>query len=476
MEIASYFFCRCVDLYLKNNGIIGFLLPISTIIGYNQHVLFREFKKPVAKLLEIHNFSKVRPIFSLPTVCLIAKKGESTTYPVSEVNYKAVINKDNKNCQLEDILGQLEENKSVKQYIPPKLPERFSEYYNDSFVGASLFPQPFWYISFDTTSNLPISREQPRVKTNNDLLTKKNWRGIVLEGVIESDFIFSTLLGKDLLPFGIVDYRPVLLPLIIDKKNKRNSVIEITDITYPLLHNWVEKAQKIWIKKRTKKSEKNFPTVIERINYQKMLEKMPLCSNYIVIWNARGADSFAFVLNTNEIPEFKINENLQIKPTHFVPDITLYCYSTDSENKAHYLCAILNSPLIHKAVKPFQPKGNYGYRDIGNRPLMMNIPIFKNTNKDHIALCELSKICHAKVKSIEFSPSDSFKRRRNLIKKELASDYEKINELVSKITGIDIQIIKELIEEENVEENLSEISEEETEDEEVDESDEDNLE
>ena len=65
MEMATLFFCRPSDLYLKEGGEIAFLMPISVITAAEQHVQFKLFKKPAITLNNILNFSKVSEIFSL---------------------------------------------------------------------------------------------------------------------------------------------------------------------------------------------------------------------------------------------------------------------------------------------------------------------------------------------------------------------------------------------------------------------------
>ncbi|MGH9979339.1 MAG: hypothetical protein ACRD8Z_26420 [Nitrososphaeraceae archaeon] len=56
------------------------------------------------------------------------------------------------------------------------------------------------------------------------------------------------------------------------------------------------------------------------------------------------------------------------------------------------MSAILNSSVSNKSVKPFQPRGHYGKRDIGIRPFMMPIPKFDSTNETHINLAKLSEV------------------------------------------------------------------------------------
>ena len=82
------------------------------------------------------------------------------------------------------------------------------------------------------------------------------------------------------------------------------------------------------------------------------------------------------------------------------------------------------------AVKPFQPRGQYGKRDIGRLNLKLPIPKYNNGDTEHKKLVELSKKCHDIVKNISFS-KEGFRARRNVVKKEIQGEYKEINEIVS---------------------------------------------
>jgi len=52
MEVATLFFCRVSDLYLKDSGVIAFVMPHSVLTGALHHVNFKKFKKPPMKLVK----------------------------------------------------------------------------------------------------------------------------------------------------------------------------------------------------------------------------------------------------------------------------------------------------------------------------------------------------------------------------------------------------------------------------------------
>lgn len=71
-------------------------------------------------------------------------------------------------------------------------------------------------------------------------------------------------------------------------------------------------------------------------------------------------------------------------------DSTLYYYGTENEAEAHYLCGMLNIPLLAKSVKTISDTRHHH-----KRPLYFNILKF-DESEDHIAISTLSRTCHDK--------------------------------------------------------------------------------
>ena len=83
LELASLFLVRCADLYLRDGGRIGFVLPRSLFVA-DQHSNFRtgKYEGPVLGLGRILDLEEVEPLFNVPSCVLIAMKGAQTEYPV----------------------------------------------------------------------------------------------------------------------------------------------------------------------------------------------------------------------------------------------------------------------------------------------------------------------------------------------------------------------------------------------------------
>jgi len=152
---------------------------------------------------------------------------------------------------------------------------------------------------------------------------------------------------------------------------------------------------------------------------------------YLVLWNGRGANAVSHVHLRNNLPTFTVDQ-VKIKPKNFVIDITCGYIATNNLDEAHYLCAMINSNITNRKVKPFQPRGQYGHRDIGRRQFQLSIPKFDSSDVDHKKLVSLSKECHDIVQKHSFK-TDTFKAMRNEVLKLLKGKYKEIDKIVSKI-------------------------------------------
>lgn len=202
--------------------------------------------------------------------------------------------------------------------------------------------------------------------------------------------------------------------------------------------DWLESAQRHWESARTDKAAENYPDIRMWIDYHNKLTNQGPGRRFRVIYNARGADSFCTVIDRTSLPDWTFG-SVTLRPTDVLGDSTNFCFETNDGTEAHFLAAVLNAPSVHKAVKPFQPRGAFGPRDIGRRPLMLSIPKFDPRNAAHMRLVTISKQAHAKVAAMSFS-NPSFRIRRKGAAKALESEIAEIDTIVQSL-GIPAPVI-----------------------------------
>ncbi len=86
MELATLFFARTADLYLKDGGSLAFVMPRSVMVA-QQHagftgMSFKEDGTLTMALQQVLDLEGVTPLFNVPACVLVAHKGPQTAYPV----------------------------------------------------------------------------------------------------------------------------------------------------------------------------------------------------------------------------------------------------------------------------------------------------------------------------------------------------------------------------------------------------------
>ncbi|MEM3437156.1 MAG: N-6 DNA methylase [Nitrososphaerales archaeon] len=433
MEAATLCYCRSADLYLKDGGITGFVLPRSVLTGALHHTEFKALKHPSMKLLQIFDLEDVSPLFNVPSCVLISIKGGKTSYPVSARRFAGRLPE--KNLKLNKAKNYL--RVEDYRYKPHTIQSQRSYYYGKMREGATLVPRCMWFIDFVIHEIFGINIRTPLVKTSDEAVkeAKDPWKSINLEGNIEADFIYATLLSKDVVPFGYVKLRPIVLPIEpIGTGYRLLDVNALRNRGFAHMAEWLEKTQKLWAERRTEKAVTRFSRVINRLDYNGLLSIQNPSKRYVVLYNASGTNIASCVIDKQSLPDFEVLK-AKVKPRGFVVYSKSFFYETNDMDEAHYICAVLNSKVINDAIKPLQPRGLWGEREIQRRPFMFPIRRFDRDSKLHVHLAELGKRCHAKVSLIKFTKKGTAglrKEAREAVKKEL----EEIDKLVSELLGL----------------------------------------
>jgi hypothetical protein len=104
------------------------------------------------------------------------------------------------------------------------------------------------------------------------------------------------------------------------------------------------------------------------------------------------------------------------------------------------LATILNSSIPNKQIKDFQARGLFGPRHVHKKILDVYFPKFSNSDKQHLQLSELGKLCAEKAKAfVESNPpqndllAHSLGKLRVEIKKHLSQELTEIDISVEKI-------------------------------------------
>jgi methylase of polypeptide subunit release factors len=381
MDTATVFYCRTADLYLSEKGVLAFVLPRSVLTGAKQHEAFKEQQKPQMEIIRIIDVEKVNPLFKVPACSIIARKGKPTKYPVDTIVAQGELPE--RNLRL-DKAGKFLSFSHSSYRTPPKKGKTISPYHSKIVEGACIVPRTLWFIKF-ASGAFGVNPDTPSVESLVLPDAKEPWKNTILKGEVESEFLFLTTTGKNLLPF-----KPQFLPIVLPVKRGelKLSIQTSKDLRREgslKMANWLEEAQKQWSGHATKTNLRNFPVVTDYVNYHGKLFLQRQNLRYYVIQTGSGSHIAAAVVDTKKIPQISSGK-AKITPVCFIADYTTFWFATNSLPEAHYLTAILNSNVMDKAIKKSQPQGKWGPRHICRLPFEQNIPSFDRHNKLHFRI------------------------------------------------------------------------------------------
>lgn len=453
LELGTLFFVCAADLYLKEDGgIIAFVLPKS-IFSADQHDGLRQgnFRKVNLGFVEIWDCENVYPLFNVPSCVLFAKKGLDVkfSYPVVGQILEGRFEKRNvaleeaeRNLSVKDVnfylnkiggrsFWHITESKIVKSQEKSK-----ESYYKELFrQGATIVPRTCWFVEIES-SPLGFDPSCPPIRTSEEAIkeAKQPYKDLVLKGRVEKDFLYATLLSKDILPFGHLNYRIVVLPIIpVGNRYKLIDTEEARRMGFSYLTDWLEKVEKEWNKRRGSKAEKM--KIIERLDYKHELTLQNPQAKYCVLYNTSGTHVCACV-QKNELIKVEI-EGQSVYIGKFICESSTYYFDTSDLQEAFYLTSVLNSFLIDEMIKPIQARGAWGPRSIHKKVLELPIPKFNLSSSIHCQLAELGMFCSQKVaewlkldKQKQIQSTEALRRR---VRKMLEKELKEIDDLVSQI-------------------------------------------
>jgi len=373
MDTSTVFFKYCQREFLKPGGIIAFVMPKTTILPAQQHQMFQQ-----GEFTYIHDLSGVQPLFNVRSVVLVSRDGSHLHSNIPITFHKGTL--PYKNIQLKDARKFMTFEEGRYTFLATEMKSAY--YYERFFQGATLVPRCLWFVqpAKDSIRNL----DAPFLETSEDAFaeSKKPWN-ILCSGRIEKEFLFETVLAKGLLPFFIALRELVFLPI----KFQDDSIVLLN--TTQLLSEgkshasqWLQNAENFWDKLSSGKR-----VLYKRLDYNKTLSGQNPAAKIVLLYNTSGSNLTAAILRPGKDID-------GVKITGFVAGHKTYYYYPTSEEEGNYLCAMLNSDTVNQVIKPYQPQGLYGERDICRRPFeACPIRKFDPANEDHIRLAKLSCEC-----------------------------------------------------------------------------------
>jgi hypothetical protein len=426
MDTSTLFYAFALWNYAVTKGTLAFVMPRSVLTGAKQHRVFQERYLQRANL--ILDFKGVAPLFPVPTCVVVAQAEDRKRKTIPTQLFEGDL--PSHNLSWEIAAKHLKERKERFHLLEAGQP---SPYLPQIINGANLYPRSFWFVRVPTIAKVidhyrPILETDPAIEKQ----AKPPWKGLIVRGAVESNFLYATLLSDNLLPFGTLAFSLVVLPL------KNQVMLSQTDAVRQAhrdLAEWIRHAQNLW-----KKHRKSEVDLLEYVDWQGKITRQRTRGGYRVICNKSGTYVTACVMSVPKDSDWEVN---RLPVQGFVADNTTFYYDTDSADEAYYLAAYLNAPATDLAIKPYQSEGAFGaqsgggQRDICRRPFeVLPWPRYNPKDKFHRRLASLGRKARDLVSDWLSTASEKDRsmptgKLRSRLRVEVLSDLLKqIDELV----------------------------------------------
>ena len=424
MDLSTLFFAHAKDRYLKDDGILAFVMPRSALTGAKQHRPFQ--RQGMTRILDVGDVS---PLFNVPAAVIISSGGVIAKANIPTKTYAAAFDKHE--LPLSEAVPMLTVSETVTNFADPNIA---SIYYYELFAqGASLVPRNLCFVRLTGVPSSVVVETDPEL----DKDAKAPWKGIRLRGAVSGAYLYATLLSKHLLPFGCQKLSLAALPAKLNEEGKlemREGLFAFaydgTPMSLRSYQQWFERTEQIW--EERKKTDITLP---ERYDYHKLLTSQNVKDRFRVIYGGSGTNIASCVLDI-EIDGLIVNGR---RVSGFVVDTTCFHYTAPTEAEAHYLCAVLNAPFVNEEIKAHQPEGLWGARHIQRTPFeACPIPIFEADNPDHLKLARLSIAAHEKIEEMKGMEENQLLnggpgRARNKAREIVADEIKAIDKIVRRL-------------------------------------------
>ena len=416
MDTSTLFFNHCEREFLKPGGTIAFVLPKTVILPAKQHAKFQE-----QGFSQVHDFTKVEPLFNVRT-CLVVRGHSARKENIPRTKWVGRLRQ--RNANLADARPSLSSENDTLSFIIAGKPQ--SAYFDRFLNGANLYPRCPIFVS--PPKDKPLIADAPFLATSDEAWkdSKPNWR-VRLSGQVEKEILFGTVLAKDLIPFVVRKLSLVILPLKETSHHdlKMLNSTALLDEGHEHAHDWFRKAEKLWDERRKDASM----TLQGTLDFNGKLTAQSLRAKFIVLYNKSGTNLSAAMLSPRETKKIGA---LPIRG--FIVDNVCYRYYAASEEEAAYLVGILNTTVVNEAIKPYQPEGLLGERDIHRRPFeACAIPLFDAKNKLHQRIAEAAGSAREELLPVVPKMQTPVATARADARRLVANHLHKLDELVRQL-------------------------------------------
>ena len=387
-DVAGLFFARSVDLYLKDGGVIGMVMPHSTLQA-GQYAKWRTGewqakssgrgkKRTPGRVLAVDFVYKTawdleglepNTFFPVPASVAFARRAgegeEATATPLAD--------------KVDRWLGKA--GAADMRRVPADITDTSvggdSPYASHSRQGAIIVPRCLFFVEETENPTIVQAGQTVTVNPRRGSQDKEPWKSLDLavlsEQTIETAHVFDVHLGETVVPYATLDPLQAVLPLRRDQyemPTSENGVggIRLGGLSQRMRDRW-RTVSDVWETNRTATNKMN---LVQQLDYYGKLSSQ-------LEWRRNPGNRPFRVFQT----EAGQPTAALVRADAAIVDSTLYWIACKDIKEAHYLLAIINSDRLYEAAKSLMPKGQFGARHLHKHLWKLPILEFDPTDSLH---------------------------------------------------------------------------------------------
>ena len=384
-DVAGLFFTRSVDLYLKDGGLIGMVMPHSALQA-GQHARWRR-----GEWTDARGLNTLSVDFSQKTPWDLEKLKPNNFFPIpASVVFAKRLGPASKGGPLagnvERWLGST--GTSSVQRISANITDTSSgpsPYAGYSRQGATIVPRCLFFV--EETANPATVQAGGTVTINPRQGTqdKSPWKDLDLTALtgqtVEAQHVFDVHLGETLSPYVTLDPLKAVLPLRSGEYEVRRDKdgvggVNLGGLAWRMRDRW-QTISSLW---DDNKAKANKLRLAGRLDYHREMssqlawQQNPAGRRIRVVYSSSGQPTAAVLTDPAAIVDY-----------------TLFWISCRSTGEADYLMAVINSNALYEVVSGLMPKGLFGARHLQKHLWRLPIPAFDAKNTLHRQLARAGK-------------------------------------------------------------------------------------
>ena len=382
-DVAGLFFARSVDLYLRDGGVIGMVMPHSALqagqyskwrtgdwnTGRQTRPLSVDFGYKTAWDLE-----RLEPntFFPVPSSVAFARRaGDATALSGTVERWVGKAGGADISRERAGITDTSEAGDSV--------------YAGYSRQGASIVPRVLFFVT--ETENRAVIRAGGTITVNprRGSQDKAPWKNLELpdisEQTIEFSHVYDVHLGETVVPYATLPPLKAVLPIRqgesgIPTDGDGVGGVRLGGLDRRMRGRW-QTVSRIWEENKARSNRLNLLgqlDYIHKLSSQLEWQEDPGDRPVRVVYTSAGIPTASILHDDSTIVDYK-----------------LFWILCKDKQEAYYLLAIINSDSLYESVKGFMSRGQFGARDLQKHLWKLAIPEFDSSDELHVRVSEAGR-------------------------------------------------------------------------------------